>query len=220
MEPSFDDVGRSPGGAKFGQKKRMKIGTCLFIAGGLISMAGVQPQIVSAAEDSAAYVTSQQIEKGTAPEMQVQLLSENQGRKEYAVVFSKGDEAFSGLSEFAEKFHVTSAHFTAIGALRGATLGWFSPERKMYKKIPVEGQLEVASMIGDIALINGKPVVHTHMVVGLPDGTARAGHVLEAHVWPTLEVMVTVEANAMRKSLDPETGLALIDPSLANKEEK
>jgi len=165
-------------------------------------------------------VTSQQIEKGKAPGMHVQLLSENHGRKEYAVIFSKGDEAFSGLNEFAEKYHVTSAHFTAIGALRGATLAWFSPERKMYQKIPVEGQLEVASMIGDIAVFNGKPVVHTHMVVGLADGTARAGHVLEAHVWPTLEVMVTVEPNAMRKSLDPETGLSLIDPSLANKEAK
>jgi uncharacterized protein len=202
------------------RKKRMKIETCLFIAGGLIAFAGVQAQIVSAEEDSAAYVASQPIEKGKAPGMRVQLLSEDHGRKEYAVIFSKGDEAFSGLNEFAEKFHVTSAHFTAIGALRGATLAWFSPERKMYKKIPVEGQLEVASMIGDIALFNGKPVVHTHMVVGLPDGTARAGHVLEAHVWPTLEVMVTVESNAMRKSLDPETGLGLIDPSLANKEGK
>jgi len=86
-------------------------------------------------------LTSQQIEKGKAPGMQVQLLSENHGRKEYAVIFRKGDEAFSGLSELAERYHVTSAHFTAIGALRGATLAWFSPERKMYKKIPVEGQL-------------------------------------------------------------------------------
>jgi len=161
-----------------------------------------------------------ELEKAKAPGMQVQLLSENRGRKEYAVIFSKGDEVFSGLNEFAEKYQVTSAHFTGIGALRGATLAWFSPEQKMYKKIPVEGQLEVASMIGDIAVFNGKPVVHTHMVVGLPDGTARAGHVLEAHVWPTLEVMVTVESNPMRKSLDPETGLALINPSLVNNEQK
>ena len=183
-------------------------------------MAGVQAPIVAAEEDSEAYVASQKIEKGKVPGMRVQLLSENHGRKEYAVIFSKGDEAFLGLNEFAEKYRVTSAHFTAIGALRGATLAWFSPERKMYKRIPVEGQLEVASMIGDIALFNGKPVVHTHMVVGLPDGIARAGHVLEAHVWPTLEVMVTVEPNAMRKRLDPETGLSLIDPSLVNEEQK
>ena len=52
--------------------------------------------------------------------MQVQVLSDNQGRKEYAVIFSVGDEAFSGLTEFAEKYHVTSAYFTAIGGLGGA----------------------------------------------------------------------------------------------------
>jgi predicted DNA-binding protein with PD1-like motif len=183
-------------------------------------MTGAEVNMVAAEEDGAAYVASQPIEKGKAPGMRVQLLGENQGRKEYAVIFSKGDEAFSGLNEFAEKFQVTSAHFTAVGALRGATLAWFSPDRRMYKKIPVEGQVEVASMIGDIALFNGKPAVHTHMVVGLPDGTTRAGHVLEAYVWPTLEVMVTVEPNAMRKTLDPETGLALIDPELPKQEKK
>ena len=175
-------------------------------------MAGTQAQIVSAAEDSAAYVTSQQIEKGKAPGMQVQLLSENHGRKEYAVIFSKGDEAFSGLSEFAEKYHVTSAHFTAIGALRGATLAWFSPERKMYKKIPVEGQLEVASMIGDIALVNDQPVVHTHVSVASSDGTVRGGHVINAFVFPTLELFVTVYPTPLHKESDEATGLKLIDP--------
>src|SRR5450432_1391119 len=92
--------------------------TLSFVAGGLILMAGIQAQIVSAEEDGAAYATSAPVERGKAPGMQVQLLSENHGRKEYAVIFSKGDEAFSGLNEFAEKYHVTSAHFTAIGALR------------------------------------------------------------------------------------------------------
>ena len=97
-------------------------------------MAGVQAQIVSAEEDSAAYVTSQPIEKGKAPGMQVQLLSENHGRKGYAVIFSKGDEAFSGLNEFADKFHVTTAHFSAIGALRGATLAWFHLSEKCTRR--------------------------------------------------------------------------------------
>ena len=68
--------------------------------------------------------------------------------KQYAVIFYQGDEAFSGLLEFAEKYHVTSAHFTAIGALSGATLGWFDPQRKMYKKIPINGQHEVIGMSG------------------------------------------------------------------------
>lgn len=180
-------------------------------------MADDQAKKGSTEEDNAAYVAPSSIvvAKGKAPGMQVQLLSEGCGRKEYAVIFSKGDEVISGLNEFVEKYSVTSAHFTAIGAWHGATLGWFSAERKMYKKNPVEGQVEVASMIGDVALLNGKPVIHTHAVVGLSDGTTRAGHILEAHVWPTLEVMVTVEPNVMYKRHDPETGLSLIDPSLA-----
>jgi uncharacterized protein len=152
--------------------------------------------------------------KGTAPKMQVQLLAPGEQTQQYAVIFYQGDEAFSGLQEFAEKYHVTSAHFTAIGAVNGATLAWFDPQRKMYKKIPIEGQHEVIGMSGDIALYQGKPVVHTHMVVGNPDGTTRGGHVLAANVSPTLEVMMTIDPIAMHKRFDPATDLTLIDASL------
>ena len=151
--------------------------------------------------------------KGKAPRMQVQLLNPGEQTREYAVIFYQGDEAFSGLQEFAEKYHVTSAHFTAIGALNEATLAWFDPQRKMYKKIPIHGQHEVIGMSGDIALYQGKPVVHSHMVLGSPDGTTRGGHVLAAYVSPTLEVMVTVDPIAMQKRFDPATDLTLIDPA-------
>jgi hypothetical protein len=135
--------------------------------------------------------------------MKVQLLKRGIQNQEYAVIFAKGDEAFSGLQEFAEKYQIQSAHFTAIGAVNGATLAWFDPQRKMYRKIPIDGQVEVISMIGDIALYQGKPTVHTHMVVGLSDGTTKGGHVLDAQVSPTLEVMVTVDPIAMHKRFDP-----------------
>jgi predicted DNA-binding protein with PD1-like motif len=157
---------------------------------------------------------SHPVATGGAPGMQVKLLSANGKQKTYAVIFSKGDEAFSGLTDFAQKYNVTAAHFTAIGALDGADLAWFDPARKMYKKIPVSAQVEVVSMIGDIALYKGKPAVHTHMVVALPDGSTRGGHVLAAHVNPTLEVMMTVEPLALHKRLDRETDLTLIDPEL------
>src|SRR5438445_8741211 len=157
---------------------------------------------------------SEAVPRGKAPKMQVQLLNPGEPTKQYAVIFYQGDEAFSGLSEFADEYHITSAHFTAIGALNGATLGWFDPQRKMYKKIPINGQHEVIGMSGDIALYQGKPVVHTHMVGGSPDGTTRAGHILAAYGSPTLEVMVTVDPVTMQKRFDPATDLTLIDPAL------
>ena len=153
------------------------------------------------------------VPRGKAPSMKVELLNPGEPTKQYAVIFYQGDEAFSGLLEFAEKYHVTSAHFTAIGAINGATLGYFDPARKMYKKIPIHGQHEVIGMSGDIALYKDHPVVHTHMVVGNSDGKARGGHVLEAYVSPTLEVMVTEDPATMQKRFDPETDLTLIDPA-------
>jgi uncharacterized protein len=176
---------------------------------GFATMAGLS---LEAASDYVA--PSEAIPSGKAPKMQVELLNPGEPTKRYAVIFYQGDEAFSGLQEFAEKFHVSSAHFTAIGALNRATLGWFDPDRKMYKKIPINGQHEVIGMSGDIALYQGKPVVHTHMLVGSPDGTTRAGHVLDAYVSPTLEVMVTADPIAMQKRFDPDTDLTLIDPAL------
>jgi uncharacterized protein len=178
----------------------------------LIGIAGLMGH---SQEKGSEYVSpSETVPMGKAPKMRVQLLNPGESTRQYAVIFYQGDEAFSGLLEFAEKYHVTSAHFTAIGALNGATLGWFDPQRKVYKKIPINGQHEVIGMSGDIALYKGKPVVHTHMVVGSPDGTTQGGHVLEAYVSPTLEVMVTVDPVAMQKRFDPATDLTLIDPSL------
>jgi predicted DNA-binding protein with PD1-like motif len=183
--------------------------------GYILSLIGIATMMGFSQEQAGDYVSpSQAVPRGKAPKMQVQLLSRGTQTREYAVIFYQGDEAFSGLLEFAEKYQVTSAHFTAIGAVDGATLGWFDPQRKMYKKIPIQGQHEVIGMSGDIALYQGKPVVHTHMVVGSPDGTTRAGHVFAAYVSPTLEVMVTVGSIAMQKRLDPATDLTLIDPAL------
>ena len=183
--------------------------------GYVLLLISVATMMANSQETKSDYVApSEAVPRGRAPRMQVQLLNPGEPTKQYAVIFYQGDEAFSGLLDFAEKYHISSAHFTAIGALNGATLGWFDPQRKMYKKIPIEGQVEVIGMSGDIALYQGKPVVHTHMVVGTSDGTTRGGHVLSAYVSPTLEVMVTVDPISMQKRFDPETDLTLIDPSL------
>ena len=182
--------------------------------GYVLLLIGIVAMVGYSQETASEYVApSQAVPRGKAPRMQVRLLNTGEPTKQYVVIFYTGDEAFSGLLEFAEKYRVTSAHFTAIGAVNGATVAWFDPQRKMYKKIPITGQHEVIGMSGDIALYKGKPVVHTHMIVGTSDGTTRGGHVLAANVSPTLEVMVTVDPITMKKRFDPATDLTLIDPA-------
>jgi predicted DNA-binding protein with PD1-like motif len=98
----------------------------------------------------------------------------------------------------------------AIGAFRDATLGYFDWKSKDYQKIPVVEQVEVLSLIGDVAISDGKPTVHAHVVVGRADGSTRGGHLLQGHVRPTLEVVLVESPAHLRKRHDPESGLALI----------
>ena len=69
----------------------------------------------------------------------------------------------------------------------------------------------MVSLMGDIALGEGKATLHPHVVVAKSDGSAHGGHLLEALVRPTLEVIVTESPAHLRRKPDPQTGLALIE---------
>lgn len=131
--------------------------------------------------------------------------------KTFAVVFDKGDEVMAGLTELARAHRLAASRFTAIGAFTDVTVGYFQPDRKDYKRIALREQVEVLSLAGGITLDErGEPKVHAHVVVGKSDGTAHGGHLLEAHVWPTLEVVIEESPHHLRRRPDPETGLAVI----------
>ncbi len=151
---------------------------------------------------------------GRSPGVQVKLISDNGTTKTYAIIFAAGDEVLSGLKEFAVKYSVKSAHFTAIGDASSAKYGWYDKSRKMFKVFQINNFSEVTSLIGDIALNNGNPVVHAHANFGTEDGTVHGGHLLEAFVSPTLEVMMTVEPESLYKKLAPEFGILVIDTQL------
>lgn len=84
---------------------------------------------------------------------------------------------------------------------------------KSYRRIAVDEQAEVLSFLGDIAHAAGEPVVHVHVVLGLADGSTRGGHLLDASVWPTLELVLTEWPKYLCKRSDPEVGLALLPGS-------
>lgn len=142
--------------------------------------------------------------------MRAKQIGESQGEKTFALIFDTGDEAMAGLLEFARQNTLGAARFTAIGAFQDVVLGYFDWETKKYKKIPVHEQVEVLSLIGDVALQDGEPKVHAHVVVGRSDGSTRGGHLVEAHVRPTLEVILTESPAHLQKQIDKESGLALI----------
>lgn len=129
----------------------------------------------------------------------------------FALIFDTGDEVVANLKAFAQESSLTACHFTAIGAFSDAILGFFDWEQKEYLRIPVNEQVEVLSLVGDIALKDGQPSVHAHVVLGKSNGTAHGGHLMEAHVRPTLELILVESPNHLQRTFDETTGLALID---------
>jgi len=143
--------------------------------------------------------------------MQYSELNEVGGQRTFAIILETGDEVMDCLQNFVTEHKIFAAQFTAIGALSDLVLKYFDWESKEYLENPVKTQVEVASLLGDVAESpSGKPTLHIHLVVGQRDGTALAGHLGEAHVRPTLEIILTESPAHLKKIHDPESGLALI----------
>jgi len=107
--------------------------------------------------------------------------------KTFVLVFQTGDELANGLSKVAEEQKLSAASFKAVGALSSIRLARFSWENKKYEpSVSLDEQVELLSLIGDIAMKDCKPAVHAHAVIGKRDCTVHGGHLLEAHIRPTL----------------------------------
>jgi uncharacterized protein len=127
--------------------------------------------------------------RGLAPKMHGEQLS-TAGSRTFEVMFGPGDEIMSGLTEFAEKNHITKGYISGIGGLATATLGWGDPQKGRVKMIPVTDKCELASFLGNISMQRGKVYVHAHAVVSFSDGSTKGGHVVDAHANPFVEIYI------------------------------
>lgn len=118
------------------------------------------------------------------------------------------------LTTFARNERLSSASITGLGAFSRATLGFFEREQRDYSKIEIEEQVEVLTLVGNVTLSEGEPKLHLHVVLGKRDGTAHGGHLLQAEVWPTLELIITEHPGHLRRRHDPVVGLPLLDPAV------
>jgi len=162
------------------------------------------PATPSAAPDSSPRDNAEEVELRSK-------LLDRDGGATYALVFDPGDEVISGLTAFAKDHGLDASDFTALGAFSSALLGFFDVEQKEYQKIPVNEQVEVLTLVGNVTLDQQEPKVHAHAVLGCADGTTRGGHLLEGHARPTLELILTEAPVQLRRRFNPSAGLALID---------
>ena len=147
--------------------------------------------------------------------MRSRLLTDHHGTRTFAVALVSGEPLMESITRFAAENGLAASEFTAIGAFASAKLALFDPDKKGYVDIPVEEQVELASLNGRITRPEGgegEPHLHVHCVLSRRDGSAIAGHLLEAQGRPTAEVFITDSPTELHRRTDPESGLPALDP--------
>lgn len=138
-------------------------------------------------------------------------LLHDDGERTFALVLDSGDEALGSVEHFAREQRLRGSRLQAVGGFRTGTLGFWDPQSRAYEKIPFEEQAEVLSFLGDVTESpDGGVKVHVHVVLGRRDGSAVGGHLLQAEVHPTCEILITESPVHLHRRHDPATGLALI----------
>jgi predicted DNA-binding protein with PD1-like motif len=183
-----------------GTEQRVGVVSVLMFGAGLavagVRLGAVQPAAVQAPTPEGYVQRGLRPGRGLAPGMKVVDLGKS--ARTFRISLTKGDEIMSGLTEFAEQYHIKNAHFTALGAINKGLFGWTDVERGLgQKKIELNQEAEIVSLMGSISVdAQGRSTVHGHGSVALADGSVKGGHWWEAHVSIIAEAFVTEEEGA------------------------
>ncbi|MCI0329861.1 MAG: DNA-binding protein [candidate division Zixibacteria bacterium] len=129
----------------------------------------------------------------------------------YFLRLEKGEEVLSSIVQFAAKENIRSGAFFGLGAINRFELGYYDLKTRRYEKEKFEEDMEVGNITGNIASLDGKPFVHTHVTVSGKDLKAYTGHLFSAEVALTLEIFVFTSSDEIERKMDAAVGLNLLD---------
>ena len=130
----------------------------------------------------------------------------------YLLRLETGEEVISSLRNFASSYCIGFGALRAIGTFQRVTLGYYNTDTRSYQHRELEEPVEVLNMTGNISKgEDGQRIVHAHVTVGRSDYNTLGGHVVEATVGPTVEVVIDTAPTTIRRRHDPDTGLELWD---------
>ena len=121
----------------------------------------------------------------------------------------KGEEVLTQLKAMALKEDIKLASVRALGATNDFTVGVFKVEEKKYYANHFTGDFEIVSLTGTISTMNGEYYAHLHMAAGDEQGRVFGGHLNEAIISATCEMVVEVIDGRVERTHDADVGLNL-----------
>lgn len=125
--------------------------------------------------------------------------------------FDRNEEISEQLKALAFKEHITLASIQGLGAVNDVTMGVFYTGEKEYHANHFTGDFEIVSLHGTMTTQNGEYYGHYHISVGDKTGKVMGGHLNQAVVSATCEVVVTILDGTVERKFSEEIGLNLMD---------
>lgn len=125
------------------------------------------------------------------------------------VRIDRGEEILEKVREVAEKEHIALASVEAIGAADDFTVGVYELSEKKYTPNHFSGAYEIVSLSGTIGTKDGAPYLHLHMSAGDRNGHVVGGHLTEARVGLTCEMIIRVIDGTVGRRMDDAIGINL-----------
>ena len=123
---------------------------------------------------------------------------------------SHGGDLLEELTDVCKKENVVLGTIQAIGAVQKACIGYYNQHERKYQFTEIKKHLEIASLIGNISVHDGKPMVHAHVTFSDDESACYAGHLAAGTTIFACEFIVTVcKGPGFIRDYDEETGLPL-----------
>lgn len=130
----------------------------------------------------------------------------------HQLILQRGESLIQQLNDFAAKHQLANAWLSGLGGSGAVTLGFYDIDTKDYNWRDYDQPLEILSLTGNLAIVDGQPFWHIHGAFSGPDFQAVGGHVRDMTVGLTVEIHVTPLSAPITRQLDQTTGLKLICP--------
>ena len=121
----------------------------------------------------------------------------------------RGDEVVAAIRRLAEAEGVKLASVTGLGATDDFTVGIFDTAEKQYHALHYTGAHEITSLVGSVNTMNGEHYSHLHMTASDISGAVVGGHLNQARISATAEIVIVVTDGTVDRFRDEAVGLNL-----------
>ncbi len=124
--------------------------------------------------------------------------------------FDTGEDVLGLFATYCQENSLTAGSFSGLGAAGELILAYYHLETKQYEDHTYNEDVEIVTLTGNIARMEGKLVIHCHGVFGRPDMSTIGGHVKKLIVSATCELTLSHFPGNLTRAYHEKTGLNLL----------